>query len=83
MPVNAIFSIYGHSLKALTQHFIQRSRNLLPPHSNHFYVSFPIVLVTEGKEEQTYNQSMYAKNSINKAIMEKNKLTGFLSLSSR
>ena len=25
-----------------------------------------IVLVTEGKEEDTYNKSMYAKNTINK-----------------
>jgi hypothetical protein len=28
MPVNAIFSIYGHSLKARTQQFVPRSRNL-------------------------------------------------------
>jgi hypothetical protein len=28
MPVYAIFSIYGHSLKALTQQLILRSRNL-------------------------------------------------------
>jgi hypothetical protein len=28
MPVNAIFSIYGHSLKEVTQQFILRSRNL-------------------------------------------------------
>jgi hypothetical protein len=28
MPVNAIFSIYGHLLKALTQQFILPSRNL-------------------------------------------------------
>ncbi len=42
-----------------------------------------IVLVTEGKEEQSYNQSMYCKNSINKAILEKEKLRNFLSLSPR
>jgi hypothetical protein len=28
MPVNAIFSIYGHSLKALAQQFVPPSRNL-------------------------------------------------------
>jgi hypothetical protein len=28
MPENAIFSIYSHSLKARTQQFILRSRNL-------------------------------------------------------
>jgi hypothetical protein len=28
MPVNVIFSIYGHSLKALTQQFGLGSRNL-------------------------------------------------------
>lgn len=42
-----------------------------------------IVLVTEGKEEHTYNQSMYCKNSINKAILEKQKLVNFLSVSPR
>ena len=42
-----------------------------------------IVLVTEGKEEQTYNQCVYCKNSINKAILEKNKLVNFLSVSPR
>jgi hypothetical protein len=30
MPVNAIFSIYGHTLKALTQQFILQLRNLSP-----------------------------------------------------
>jgi len=39
-----------------------------------------VVLVTEGKEEQTYNQSMYSKNSINKAILEKQKLIHFFRL---
>lgn len=42
-----------------------------------------VVLVTEGKEEQTYNQSMYSKNSINKAILEKQKLIHFLSIAKR
>eukprot|EP00095_Tigriopus_kingsejongensis_P003009 maker-scaffold170_size291898-snap-gene-0.16 protein:Tk03009 transcript:maker-scaffold170_size291898-snap-gene-0.16-mRNA-1 annotation:"hypothetical protein LOTGIDRAFT_127429" len=42
-----------------------------------------IVLVTEGKEEQTYNQSMYSKNAINKAILEKHKLSAFLAPSPR
>lgn len=42
-----------------------------------------VVLVTQGKEEQTYNQSMYCKNSINKAILEKQKLINFLSVSPR
>lgn len=42
-----------------------------------------VVLVTQGKEEQTYNQSMYAKNSIDKALLEKQKLINFLSISPR
>ncbi|TRY61353.1 hypothetical protein TCAL_01790 [Tigriopus californicus] len=42
-----------------------------------------IVLVTEGKEENTYNQSMYSKNSISKAILEKHKLASFLTPSPR
>ena len=42
-----------------------------------------IVLVTQGKEENTYNQSMYSKNSIDKALLEKNKLVNFLSISPR
>ena len=42
-----------------------------------------IVLVAEGKEEQNYNQSMYSKKSINKAILEKHKLVNFLTLSPR
>ena len=42
-----------------------------------------IVLVAEGKEEQNYNQSMYCKNSINKAILEKHKLVNFLTLAPR
>ena len=42
-----------------------------------------IVLVTEGKEEQTYNQSMYTKNSINRAISDKSKLSAFLSAPER
>ncbi len=37
-----------------------------------------IVLVTEGKEEQTYNASLSCKKSINKAIMDKTKLSSFL-----
>ena len=42
-----------------------------------------IVLVTEGKEEHTYNQSMYSKNTIDKALLEKHKLVNFLSISPR
>ena len=42
-----------------------------------------IVLVTEGKEEHTYKQSMYSKNSIDKALLEKQKLVNFLSISPR
>ena len=42
-----------------------------------------VVLVTQGKEEQTYNQSMYSKNSIDKALLEKQKLINFLSISPR
>ena len=41
-----------------------------------------IVLVTQGKEEQNYNQSMYSKNSIDKAL-EKQNLFNFLSISPR
>ena len=37
----------------------------------------------QGKEEQTYNQSMYTKNSINKAITDKSKLADFLSAPER
>ena len=37
----------------------------------------------QGKEEQTYNQSMYTKNSINKAITDKSKLSDFLSAPER
>ena len=37
----------------------------------------------QGKEEQTYNQSMYTKNSINKAITDKSKLAEFLSAPER
>jgi hypothetical protein len=39
MPGNEIFSIYGHSLKALTQPFVLWSRNL-SPRSNRFYLLF-------------------------------------------
>jgi hypothetical protein len=42
-----------------------------------------LFLLAQGKEEQTYNQSMYSKNSINKAILEKNKLSGCLCPSPR
>ncbi len=37
-----------------------------------------VVLVSEGKEEQTYNASMSSRNSINKAILDKDRLSGFL-----
>jgi thymidine kinase len=42
MPVNAIFSIYGHSLKALTQQLILSLRNLLTVSINRLYCTFPI-----------------------------------------
>ena len=42
-----------------------------------------VVLVTEGKEEQNYNQSMSCKKSINKAILEKQKLMNFFYVSPR
>ena len=38
-----------------------------------------VVLVTEGKEDQDYQRSTYAKNSINKAIMDQRKLASFFS----
>jgi hypothetical protein len=56
VPVNAIFSIYGHSLKSVTQQFILRSRNL----SQRSYVSInrslyrlsslDVQLLIEGKD---------------------------------
>merc|ERR550519_1842295 len=33
-----------------------------------------VVLVTEGQEEKIYNQSLYSKKNINKAILEKERL---------
>ena len=38
-----------------------------------------VVLVTEGKEDQDYQRSTYAKNSINKAILDQKKLASFFS----
>ena len=40
-------------------------------------------LFLQGKEEQTYNQSMYSRNSINKAILEKNRLVSYFCSSPR
>jgi hypothetical protein len=58
MPVNAIFSIYGHSLKALTQQFVPRSRNLS---SNRFYYSFSIDIEFDLKSKATSHSCLSKK----------------------
>ena len=37
-----------------------------------------IVLLTEGKQEATYNSAIYSKNSIKKALLDKNRLIPYL-----
>ena len=42
-----------------------------------------IVLLTEGKQEQIYNSAIYSKNSIKKALLDKNRLVQYLSRAPR
>ncbi|CAB4061547.1 DEAD-box ATP-dependent RNA helicase FANCM,ATP-dependent DNA helicase MPH1,Fanconi anemia group M protein,Fanconi anemia group M protein homolog,ATP-dependent DNA helicase fml1,ATP-dependent DNA helicase mph1 [Lepeophtheirus salmonis] len=42
-----------------------------------------VVLVTKGKEEIAYNQCLYSKKSINRAILEKHQLANFFQKSPR
>ena len=42
-----------------------------------------IVLLSEGKQEQIYNSAIYSKNSIKKALLDKTRLTRYLSVAPR